>query len=133
MKNLRVYIDKDKHETYEKLVKRGSENPDHFPFQTMKDLFMLSACLGYKYDAFEEIGSSKDIFSSDVFDEKVDIPIIISLAFAKDKDLMSLLDGRKVLDIAQGYANGGIGYVVEEVINNPGKPLNNLVEMVLGN
>ncbi|MEQ8584076.1 MAG: hypothetical protein RIC30_15120 [Marinoscillum sp.] len=131
MKNLRVYIDKDKHETYEKLVKRGSENPDHFPFQTMKDLFMLSACLGFKHDAFEEIGSSKDIFSSDVFDEKVDIPMIISLAYAKDKNLMNLLDGRKVLDIAQGYANGGIGYVVEEVINNPGKPLNNLVEMIL--
>jgi len=131
MKNLRVYIDKDKHETYEKLVKRGSENPDHFPFQTMKDLFMLSACLGYKYDAYEEIGSSKDIFSSDVFDEKVDIPMIISLAFAKEKTLMNLLNGRKVLDVAQGYANGGIGYVVEEIINNPGKPLNNLVEMII--
>jgi len=131
MKNLRVYIDKEKHEIYEKLVKRGSENPDHYPFQTMKDLFMLSACLGYKYGAFEEIDSSKDIFNSDVFDEKVDIPMLISLAYAKEKNLMNLLDGRKVLDIAQGYANGGIGYVVEEIINNPGKPLNNLVEMIL--
>ena len=131
MKNLRVYIDKDKHEIYEKLVKRGSENPDHFPFQTMKDLFMLSACIGYKYDAFEDIISSKDIFSSDVFDEKVDVPVIVSLAYAKEKNLINLLDGRKALDIAQGYANGGIAYVVEEIINNPGKPLNNLVSLII--
>lgn len=133
MKNLRIYIDKEKHETYEKLVKRGSDNPDHYPFQTMKDLFMLSACLGYKHSAYEDIGSSKDIFSADVFDEKADIPMLIALAYAKEKKLMNLLNGRKVLDIAQGYANGGIGYVVEEIINNPGKPLNNLVEMILIN
>lgn len=131
MKNLRVYIDKDKHDTYEKLVKRGSENPDHYPFQTMKDLFMLSACLGYKHNAFEEISSSKDIFSSDVFDEKADIPMLVALAYGREKALINLLDGRKVLDIAQGYANGGIGYVIEEVVNNPGKPLNNLVEMII--
>ncbi|AFL83595.1 hypothetical protein Belba_0952 [Belliella baltica DSM 15883] len=131
MKNLRIYIDKDKHETYEKLVKRGSENPDHYPFQTMKDLFMLAACMGQKYNAFEEITASKDIFSSDVFEEKVDVPVLIAIAFAKEKNLLNLLNNRKVLDIAQGYANGGIVYVVEEIVNNPGKPLDNLVEMVL--
>lgn len=131
MKNLRIYIDKDKHETYEKLVKRGSENPDHYPFQTMKDLFMLAACMGYKNNAFEEIEGSKDIFSSDVFEEKVDVPVLIAIAFAKEKNLLNLLDNRKVLDIAQGYANGGIGYVVEEIVNNPGKPLDNLVELIL--
>lgn len=131
MKNLKVYIDKEKHDTYEKLVKRGSENPDHYPFQTMKDLFMLSACLGYKHNAFEEIDSSKDIFSTDVFDEKVDIPMLVALAYGREKALIDLLDGRKVLDIAQGYANGGIGYVIEEVVNNPGKPLNNLVGLII--
>lgn len=131
MKNLRIYIDKDKHETYEKLVKRGSENPDHYPFQTMKDLFMLAACMGYKHNAFEEIAASKDIFSSDVFEEKVDVPVLIAIAFGKEKNLLNLLDNRKVLDIAQGYANGGIGYVVEEIVNNPGKPLDNLVDMII--
>ncbi len=70
MKNLRVYIDKDKHDIYEKLVKRGSDNSDHFPFQTMKDLFMLAACLGAKNNSYEPLQSSKDIFNSDVFDEK---------------------------------------------------------------
>ncbi|MEJ0106144.1 MAG: hypothetical protein WDO19_27895 [Bacteroidota bacterium] len=130
MKNLRVYIDKDKHDIYDKLVKRGTENPDHFPFQTMKDLFMLAACLGAKHNNYEPIASSKDIFNSDVFDEKTDIPVMSALAYQKEQTLSVLTDERKVLDIAQGYANGGISYVVEEVINNPGKPLNNLVSLI---
>lgn len=131
MKNLRVYIDKDKHEIYEKLVKRGSENPDHYPFQTMKDLFMTAACLGVKHNAYEPINSARDIFNSDVFDERTDVPVMSAFAFEREQTLSVLLDERKVLDITQGYANGGISYVVEEIINNPGKPLNNLIALLI--
>ena len=130
MKNLRVYIDKDVHDIYDKLVKRGTENPDHYPFQTMKDLFMLAACLGAKHNAFEPVNASRDIFNSDVFDEKTDIPVMSSLAFKKEQSLSILSDERKILDIIQGYANGGISYVVEEIINNPGKPLSNLISLI---
>lgn len=130
MKNLRVYIDKDKHDIYERLVKRGSDNLDHFPFQTMKDLFMLAACLGAKNNSHEPLQSSKDIFSSDVFDEKTDIPMMSALAYQKEQNLSILTDGRKILDVVQGYANGGIHYVVQEVIKNPGKPLNNLISLI---
>lgn len=131
MKNLRVYIDKDKHDIYEKLVKRGSDNPDHYPFQTMKDLFMLAACLGVKNNSYEELQSSRDIFNSDVFDEKTDIPLMSAIAFNRDKSLATLTDSRKTLDIVQEYANSGIHFVVEQVINNPGKPLNNLIELII--
>lgn len=131
MKNLRVYIDKDKHEIYEKLVKRGSENPDHYPFQTMKDLFMLAACLGAKHNVYEPIESARDIFNSDVFDEKTDVPVMAALAYQKEQTLSILSKEREVLDIAQGYANGGISYVIEEIINNPGKPLNSLIQLII--
>ncbi len=130
MKNLRVYIDKDKHELYEKLVKRGADNLDNYPFQTMKDLFMVAACLGARNNIFEEIKSSKDIFNSDVFDEKTDVPILASLAFQKEKSLSVLNDEKKILEIAQGYANGGIHLVKEQIVNNPGKPLNNFLELI---
>ncbi|KAA0245641.1 MAG: hypothetical protein DYG83_00950 [Candidatus Brocadia sp. AMX2] len=133
MKNLKVYIDKDKHELYEQLVKRGSDNPDSYPFQTMKDLFMVAACLGARNNSFEEIKSSKDIFNSDVFDEKTDVPVLAALAFQREKILSILNDERKILEIAQGYANGGINLVKEQIINNPGKPLNNLVALLLEN
>lgn len=130
MKNLRVYIDKDKHDIYERLVKRGPDNPDHFPFQTMKDLFLLAACLGAKNNSYEPLQSSKDIFNSDVFDERTDVPIMSALAYQKIQSLSILTDERKVLDVVQCFANGGIDYVVEEVINNPGKPLNNLISII---
>lgn len=131
MKNLRVYIDKDKHELYEQLVKRGSDNPDNHPFQTMKDLFMVAACLGARNNSFEEIKSSKDIFNSDVFDEKTDVPILASLAFQKEKSLSVLNDEKKILEIAQGYANRGIDDVYNAILNNPGRPLFNYIEWLL--
>jgi dnd system-associated protein 4 len=130
MKNLRVYIDKGTHEIYEKLVKRGSENPDDFPFQTMKDLFMVAACLGAKETQYEEIDSAKDIFNADVFDENIDIPVLSSLAYLYEKKLVVLNDSKRILEIAQGYANGGIHLLKEQLLNNPGRPLNNLIEII---
>lgn len=130
MKSLSVYIDKDKHDIYEKLVKRGVDNPDHYPFQTMKDLFMVAACLGAKEGAYEPISSSRDIFKADIFNDKIDVPVMAALAYHKTGDLSILLDDKEVLNIAQAFANGGITYVVEEVINNPGTPLNNFVNLI---
>lgn len=131
MKNLKIYIDKDKHEVYEQLVKRGSENPDDYPFQTMKDVFMLAACLGAKHNAYEPIAASKDIFNSDVFDEKADIPVIAAIAFKRQQSLEILGKDREMLDLVQDYANGGIAYVREQIINNPGRPLDNLISLIL--
>jgi dnd system-associated protein 4 len=131
MRNLRVYIDKDKHELYEKLVKRGNEDPENYPFQTMKDVFILAACIGAKNDEFISLQSSKDIFSSDVFDIKIDLPVMSSLAFKRTQDLDTLLDEKKILEITQEYANGGIHLVIDQIINNPGKPLNNLISLIL--
>ena len=130
MKNLRIYIDQDKHEHYEKLVRKGGDNVDYYPFQTFKDVFMLAACLGAKYEASEPIAASRDIFNSDVFDEKVDVPIMMALAYQKENNLAALSNERRVLDIVQEYANGGIAYLVEEIVSKPGKPLNNLVELI---
>jgi dnd system-associated protein 4 len=132
MKNLRVNIDKTKHEVYQKLVSRGAENPDHYPFETMKDLFMLAACLGARHGVYTPMGPSQDLFNSDVFDEKTDVPILFALAYSQEESLAALADPRKVLDIVQCFANGGIDYVVEEIVNNPGRPLNNLIRIISG-
>jgi dnd system-associated protein 4 len=131
MKNLRIYIDKNKHEIYEKLVKRGSENPENYPFQTMKDMFMLAACLGVKNNVYIPLETTKDIFNSDVFDEKTDIPVIAALAYKREQDISILSKEREMLDLVQEFANGGIGYVEEEIINNPGRPLDNLISLLI--
>ncbi len=54
-----------------------------------------------------------------------------ALAYQKELNLSILTDERKVLDVVQGYANGGIHFVVDEVINIPGRPLNNLIELII--
>jgi dnd system-associated protein 4 len=131
MKNLRISIEKDKHEIYERLTKRGNENPDDYPFQTMKHLFMVAACLGAKRNAYKDVTSGRDIFGTDVFDEKVDLPVISALAFKHEKNLSVLNDDRKMLNIAEGYANGGITLIQQEIINSPGRPLDNLISLLI--
>lgn len=131
MKSLRISIEKDKHEIYEKLTKRGNENPDDFPFQTMKHLFMVAACLGAKRGAYKEFTSGRDIFGTDVFDEKTDLPVIAALAYKRKKDLSVLSDDKAMLEITEAYANGGIVYIQQEIIGNPGRPLDNLISLLL--
>ena len=50
------------------------------------------------------------------------------MAFQKTKDLEIVSEGRKVLDIAQGWANGGIHYLDDQLLNRPGRPLFSLVD-----
>ncbi|HOJ19716.1 MAG TPA: hypothetical protein PLT92_14225 [Ignavibacteriaceae bacterium] len=122
-----IFIDKNVHGIYEKLAKRASSNVLDFPFGTMKDLFIVSACAGANAEKFRELKSSRDIFSGEIFDEKIDVPILFALAYKKTKDVDVLLDPKKMLEIAQGWANGGIHIVEENILGHPGRPLNNLV------
>ena len=130
MKGLRVYIEKDKHHIYEELVKRSGEDVDYFPFQTFKDLFLFAAALGVKRNVWTKLQSSRDIFNAEVFDEKIDLPFMAAIAYSREKNLAVLLDSKKVLEIVEEYANGGIGYVNEEIIKNPGTPLNSLIDVL---
>lgn len=130
MKGLRIYVSKDKHDVYTQLVNRNSDYADSQPFHTMKDLFLLAACLGFKYDSVDKLDSPKDIFYADLFDSKTDKPLIAAIAFAKTKDISVLLDEKKMLEIVQEYANGGIDYVVQEIMNTPGKRLDNYIELI---
>lgn len=125
---LPVYVDQDVHPIYEKLTSRSSKKAEDFPFETMKDLFIASACIGAKYDRYVEIDKSKEIFDATLFNQKTEIPVLISLAFRKTKNLEMLSDGRQILDIAQAWANGGIGILEDQLLNRPGRPLMNLVD-----
>ncbi len=131
MKGLRISIEKATHHIYEILTKRGVEHPDQFPFESMKDLFMTAACLGAKNDSYEEIETNEIIFGSDVFDEEVDIPIMFSLAYQRNKDLNDVIDSKKTLKIVQEYANAGIRIINNELVDSSGKPLDNLVALIL--
>jgi len=131
--NISIYIDKKYNDQiYDKLVKKGSDKVEDYPFETKKDLFLASACVGAKNNNFEKLsGPTHNPFSGETFDPKIDIPILLALAFKKEKDVEILLEPKKVIEIAQGWANGGIEILKDEILGNPGRPLYNLVNFVL--
>ena len=107
----RVAIDESVHSIYEELVSRSAEKAEDFPFIRMKDLFMFACCLGVKHKRYEEPSKLKVIFSGEVFDDEIDVPMLCAMAYAKEKNLEGLFDPAKVIKTCQGWANGGIMYI----------------------
>ena len=128
-----VYIDKEANDKiYDELVKRGSDRIEDYPFETKKDLFVLAACLGAKLGRYKELSSEKhNAFNGETFNARIDVPVLQALAYRKEKDVEVLLEPKRVLEIAQGWANGGIDEVYNAILNNPGRPLFNYVDWVL--
>ncbi|TCD01227.1 hypothetical protein [Pedobacter psychroterrae] len=128
--NHRIYIEEDNHSIYQQLVKRGHEKPDDFPFASMKDVFMLAVSLGRQHNAYRSIQVQKDIFAGDVLDPKTDIAILVAISFEKHQKFEMLLDPKLILETAQSYANGGISFIEDMLLKQPGRPLNNLVNLI---
>lgn len=129
-----VYVEKNKaHPIYEELVSRSSKKAEDFPFATMKNLFIVAACIGAQHDKYDKLDAPrKDIFSGEVFDTKTDVPVLAALAYQHTKDVEVLADPKQVIEIAQCWANGGIHILRDELLANPGlSPLYNFVELVI--
>ncbi len=128
--NLRVSIDASVHDIYKELTTGSSEDA---PFIKMPDLFVTAACIGAKENKYIELGKQKrDIFVADAFDTKTQIPILITLAFKHTKNLDDLADAKKILNICQAWANGGINIVYEQVMAGKGlRPLYRFTDFVL--
>jgi dnd system-associated protein 4 len=126
-----VYVERKVHSIYEELTSRSSKKAEDHPFATMKDLFMMAACVGAQRGKFVELGPSRDIFSGELFNSKTEVPVLAALAYHRTKDVEVLSDPKRVIEIAQGWANGGIHIVREELLERPGRPLYNLVEVLL--
>jgi len=131
--NLRVFIDESVHPIYSELTNRAVDKAEDVPFIKMPDLFMAAACVGAKQERFRELGLKKrDIFVADAFDSKTQIPILIALAHKKLKDVEELSDSKKILNICEGWANGGIYILYEQVLSSHGlRPLYKLIDFIL--
>lgn len=128
-----IYIEKEANEKiYDELAKRGTDKIEDFPFETKKDLFVLAACVGAKIGAYKEGFIEKhNAFNGETFNSKIDVPILFALAFKREQNVDVLLEPKRVLEIAQGFANGGVHEVYNAILNNPGRPLFNYVDWVL--
>ena len=130
--NLRIYIDKDIHHIYTELTKGPADKAQDVPFATMTNLFVAAACVGAREDLYKELGKRKDIFVADALDGETQIPVLTALAYKKTGDLQTLSDPKKILEICQAYANGGINILYEQLKIGKGlRPLFRLVDFVL--
>ncbi|WP_461673169.1 DNA phosphorothioation-associated protein 4 [Priestia megaterium] len=119
-------------ETYHKLTE---SEEIYGVFNTMKDVFMLSASIGFKEnkpELFQKIGGD---IPWTVFKEEIDEPLINSIAIANTEDLTILMNDEETYDrkfkIIEEYANYGIKIIKNKIIDSPGDPIDNLVALIM--
>ncbi len=114
--NLRIYVDKSVHQIYKDLTGGAQERAEDTPFSKMPDLFVAAACVGARNNSFIAPKDKQMIFFADAFDAKIHVPVLISLAYKKTKDITVLTESKKILEISQGWANGGIHFLHEQML-----------------
>lgn len=122
----RVSIDSSVHDLYKQLT--SSKNLEESPFLTMKDVFMLAACLGFQMQQRKPLGKREQPFHYSVFTEAEDIPILKAIAIAATGDVAVLANPDQIVEIAEEYANVGISEIRSVIADDIGQPLWNLVE-----
>lgn len=125
----RVSIDASLHEMYKELSE--GNDPEKVPFRTMKDVFMLAACLGYRRGQSRAIsGAKRQIFHWAQFHEQVDVPILKAIAIATTGDVQVLTDQDRIVQIAEDYANVGIHEIRAQTVDQLAQPLWGLVNHI---
>jgi dnd system-associated protein 4 len=100
------------------------------PFPTLKDIFMLSAAFGFKKRGRKKLPTGKKTtIRLEVFTES-DIALLKSLAISETEDIKVLGNMSEILTIAEEYAHSGIFELKDLLIDQGGKPLWNLVEIL---
>lgn len=129
----RVSIETDMHQLYKDLTERSgrSSSPETAPFLLMKDVFMWATALGVKAGRRRPLSGAKtQIFRWDQFSQDMDVPALKTIAVAETGDVEVLLHEDQILRIAEEYANAGIRELKRELVDQPGQPLWNLVNLV---
>ncbi len=130
----RVYIDEAVIEVYRQLKKEANSEPEQAPFDTFKDLFMFAACLGFQngHRTKPRKGNNGGEVPTKVFTED-DVVILKAIAIADTGDVEVLDRLGEIFAIAEEYANSGIHEVKSYLLDEGGRPLWNLVNLLNGN
>ncbi|MFZ3171658.1 MAG: DNA phosphorothioation-associated protein 4 [Carboxydocellales bacterium] len=125
----RLRRSKDKEQIYQQLV-RGEDAP----FMLLKDVFLMAACIGYKYARREPIAPGGEQIPWSVFNDDADHAIVNAIALAETSELHVLLSTEDQMErkfnILEEYANGGIAILEQKVMNAPGNLLDNLIGLI---
>ena len=98
----------------------------------MKDVFIWSACLGFRSGRRKPItGKRKMIFRWAQLSPQTDIPLLKAIAIADSGDVQVLLNQNEIVNIAEEYANAGIYELRDSVLEGRDLPLWNLIELLV--
>lgn len=129
----RIRVDASYHPIYIALTKpsENTEREDPPAFESMKNLFMLAAFIGFHEKKRVELGKDKEgIFAWAQFSQNEDIPLIRALALAETGTVNVLMDQDEMLTIAEEYANTGIIMIRDQVQDMSGSKIMNLVDLL---
>lgn len=125
-----IYIDTAYHQLYDDL-KRVREDETQSPFKEMKHIFMLAALIGCLEEKWIPLKKNQqNIFARTTLKED-DMALLNALALARTGNAEVLLNEKKIQSIAEGYANGGIFVIKEQIENSPGTRIENLINLLL--
>lgn len=126
----RVLIDESVAEIYRELRADANSQPEQSPFTTNKDIFMLAACLGYRSGQRQVLPSGKKLdIRESVFLES-DLTVLKAIAIADTGDVAVLSQPGEILKIAEEYAHAGMIDVRSYLLDDVGRPLWNLLQLV---
>ena len=131
----RINIDESVIEIYNSLRTeaardKGAVDFEEAPFETNKDIFMYAACLGYQYRLRKKLpAGKKSTIRREVFSEN-DLAILEAIAIADNGDVNILANWGEILTTAEEYAHAGIMELKEQLLDQNGRPLWNLVDMI---
>lgn len=110
------------------------KNPLDNPFDRYVDLWMLGVCLGARAGRTVDLkgpASEKFITGVVLATDPDRIELLELLAIGHTGDPYIVAEPRRVIDLANGFAAGGVPSVVEMLKNGRNRPLWNLTEAVL--
>lgn len=119
----------EKTETYEILV-----DGENAIFDTYKDLFLLAASVGYNRGTLDDNPKTSDEIPWRILrNNPQNLVIARAIAYAHTEDYETLTDEEKQVEVLQKYAAEGIKIIRSQVVEQPGDPLDNMIEVLRRN
>lgn len=126
----RIQISEEVDEIYNQLTE--DSNKEHAPFATKKDVFVFAACMGSRSGMRTELPEGKKITIRREVLKPDDVSILKAIALAGTKDISMLDRFEDILTITEEYAHAGIFELKSYLLDQGGRPLWNLVDLITG-
>ncbi|MBG0785964.1 MAG: hypothetical protein H0S79_12780 [Anaerolineaceae bacterium] len=129
----RIFVEGRVIEQFRSLTAQPTKNSTVLqqPFLELKDAFLWAVAMGVNYGKRRPLeGKKEGLFLWVRINSSTELPCLKMVALSESKDIHVLTDTQQIQQIAEEYANEGIRIIKERLVDKPGDPLFNLVEII---